>query len=93
MEITLTVVDGGETYAYHSNDEACEECADFMDALIGFEGILKAAYPSFEGHGLVAMCPDGSLHEGVDEDGELPPGSEEKKPDADGGINLENNKN
>ncbi|VVB50694.1 Uncharacterised protein [uncultured archaeon] len=88
MDITLTV--DGESYSYHIEDDPEQERVDFMDAVVGFEGMLKAAFPSFEGHDLVALCPDGSVHEGMDDDdGGQPTGTNgDKKPDADGGIDL-----
>jgi len=86
MDITLTV--DGETYSYHIDDDPKQERIDFMDAVVGFESVLKASFPMFEGHDLVALCPDGNVHEGID-GGELPPDSvEEKKPDADGGVDI-----
>lgn len=85
MQITLSV--DGETYAYHIDDIPGQVREDFMDAVEGFEGLLKAAFPSFDGHGLVALCPGGELHEGVE--GEVPGAEgEEKKPDEDGGVDL-----
>jgi hypothetical protein len=34
------------------------------------------------------MCPDGEIHEGIDEDAPPLDDKDKKEPDADGGINL-----
>jgi hypothetical protein len=74
----------GETFSYELDDEEQEmERMNFGRAISGFEHILRAAYPTFEGHGLVSLCPDGNIHED-----ESSGDDEGKSVGEDGGIDL-----
>jgi hypothetical protein len=86
MDITLSVDE--ESYSYHVEDDSSREQIDFLDAVMGFECVMRAAFPLFECHHLLVMCPDGEIHEGIDEDAPPLDDKDKKEPDADGGINL-----
>ena len=64
MRIVLQV--NGETWSYESPEGFEEEGFDFTNPIIMFETLLRAAYPNWEDHALVAMCPDGNIHDPED---------------------------
>lgn len=89
MEIILKI--NAEQWTYKLDDSDIID-SDFMEAVFGFDSLLRSAYPSFDGHSLVALCPDGNIHEKDLSAEELnEPGKDIKKPnDGNGsdGIDL-----